>query len=72
VTLGPVPEQTLAVRRFSGRPTDGRVARETDRLLTTLDAAGVAGEPFFMGYDAPWTLPFLRRNEVAVVIEAER
>lgn len=74
VTLGTVPERTLAVRRFSGRPTDGRVTRETEHLLTTLDAAGVAvaGRPFFMGYDAPWTLPFLRRNEVAVEVEAER
>jgi hypothetical protein len=74
VTLGTVPERTLAVRRFSGRPTDGRVTRETEHLLTTLDAAGVtvAGRPFFMGYDAPWTLPFLRRNEVAVEVEVER
>jgi len=74
VSLGVVPERTLAVRRFSGRPTDGRVTRETDRLLATLDAAGVAvtGDPFFMGYDAPWTLPFLRRNEVAVEIDTER
>ncbi|WP_415378510.1 SOUL family heme-binding protein [Halosimplex sp. TS25] len=72
VDLVSVPERTLAVRRFSWRPTDDRVDRETDRLLETLDEAGVPldGEPFFMGYDAPWTLPPLRRNEVAVQIES--
>lgn len=69
-----VPERTLAVGRFTWRPTDVRVARETDRLLETLETAGVplVGEPFFMGYDAPWTIPFLRRNEVAVEVEADR
>jgi len=74
VTLVTVPERTLAVRRFSGRPTENRVVRETEVLLTALDAAGVAvaGEPFFMGYDPPWTLPFLRRNEVATEVESER
>ncbi|ELY57033.1 SOUL family heme-binding protein [Natronolimnohabitans innermongolicus] len=67
-----VPERTLAVRRFTWRPTDARIARETEALLETLETAGVslAGEPFFMGYDAPWTLPFLRRNEIAVEVEA--
>ncbi len=73
VAVVEVPERTLAVRRFSWRPTDSRVARETDRLLETLETASVplAGVPFFMGYDAPWALPFLRRNEVAVVVEAD-
>ncbi len=72
VDLVAVPERTLAVRRFSWRPTDDRVARETDRLLETLERADVptTGDPFFMGYDAPWTLPFLRRNEVAVEVES--
>ncbi|MFC6836002.1 SOUL family heme-binding protein [Halomarina ordinaria] len=73
VDLVPVPERTLAVRRFSWRPTDRRVARETDRLLATLAGADrdPVAEPFFMGYDAPWTLPFLRRNEVTVEVEGE-
>jgi len=72
VAVVDVPERTLAVRRFSWRPTDTRIARETERLRETLETAGVplTGEPFFMGYDAPWTLPFLRRNEVAVEVEA--
>ena len=72
VTLVAVPERTLAVRRFSWRPTDARVAREIRRLEDALETASVplAGEPFYMGYDAPWTLPFLRRNEVAVEVES--
>jgi hypothetical protein len=73
VELVAVPERTLAVRRFSGWPTGGRVDRETERLLATLETASVdvAGEPFFLGYDAPWTLPVLRRNEVAVEVESD-
>jgi hypothetical protein len=72
VSLVSLPERTLAVRRFSWRATESRIAREAEKLAGTLDDAGVpvAGEPFFLGYDAPWTLPFLRRNEVAVEVES--
>ncbi|MFC7131732.1 MULTISPECIES: SOUL family heme-binding protein [Salinibaculum] len=72
VELVSIPERTLAVREFSWRPTEDRIERETEALLAALDDANVplAGEPFFMGYDAPWTLPFLRRNEVAVEVES--
>lgn len=72
VELVTVPERTLAVRQFSWRPTEARIERETEALVESLDEATVslAGEPFYMGYDAPWTLPFLRRNEVAVEVES--
>lgn len=72
VELTVIPERTLAVRRFTWRPTDARIDRETQALQETLDSANVslAGVPFFMGYDAPWTLPMLRRNEVAVEVES--
>jgi hypothetical protein len=72
VELRVIPERTLAVRQFSWRPTDDRIERETEALLAALERARIptAGEPFFMGYDAPWTLPFLRRNEVAVEVDA--
>ncbi|MUV87625.1 heme-binding protein [Natronomonas sp. CBA1123] len=72
VELLEISERTVAVRRFSWRPTEARIDSETEALLDKLDAANVplAGEPFFMGYDAPWTLPFLRRNEVAVEVES--
>lgn len=72
VELVAVPERTLAARRFSWWPTNGRIDRETGRLLSTVDRIDVrvAGEPFFMGYEGPGALPFLRRNEVAVEVEA--
>jgi hypothetical protein len=70
VDLVVVPERTLAVKSFSWRPTPKRVRRETQRLLETLEDAAVpvTGEPMFFGYDAPGTLPFLRRNEVAIEV----
>lgn len=73
VDLSVVPERTLAVRRFRWRPTDDRIAGESERLLETLETASVpiTSAPFYLGYDAPWTLPFLRRNEVAVEADAE-
>lgn len=72
VEIVAVPERTLAVRRFSWRPSAGRVNRASERLLADLETASVpvSGEPFFMGYDAPGTLPFLRRNEVAVEVDS--
>lgn len=70
VELVGIPERTLAVRQFSWWPSERRVARQSERLLDTLAGADVAviGTPFFLAYDAPWTLPFLRRNEVAVEV----
>ncbi|ELZ19937.1 SOUL heme-binding protein [Halosimplex carlsbadense 2-9-1] len=73
VELVAIPERTLAVRRFRWRPTDKRIDREAGRLTASLERAGVAtvGDPFYMGYDGPGTLPVLRRNEVAVVVDAD-
>jgi len=66
-----LPERTLAVRRFSWWPSPRRVARQRDRLIRTLEDAAVpvTGTPFFLAYDPPWTVPLLRRNEVAVEVE---
>lgn len=74
VALGVVGSVFAAVGAWNlyQRQTTGRIARESERLLETLERAAVpiSGNPFFLGYDAPWTLPFLRRNEVAVEVEA--
>src|SRR5512134_2134763 len=66
VRIVEVPERTLAVLRFSGsRGTDNvaRHASELDRLIVG-SSWRAAGEPTTLFYDSPWTIPFLRRNEV--------
>lgn len=64
------PEETVAVITFSGLPTAEAVRHHQKLLLRMLAARGttVVGEPVAWFYDPPWTIPFLRRNEVAVAI----
>ncbi len=72
VALVDLPPETVAVLRFSGDRGTRSIAEHTKRLRATLRAYGflTIGEPTAWFYDPPWTLPFLRRNEVAVSIEA--
>ena len=46
------------------------IATRTTELLNTLrdNAFDPSGEPVAWFYDPPWTLPFRRRNEVAVTV----
>jgi len=68
VQLVGVPAETVAVLRYSGTATLDAIASHTDQLLKTLRDNGFTtdGEPFSWFYDPPWTIPFRRRNEVAV------
>jgi len=70
VTLVTVPAETVAVLRFSGDRGPRAVTARTDELLATLADRGieVVGDPVAWFYDPPWTLPFLRRNEIAVPV----
>ena len=66
-----VPPESVAVLRYSGsiRPSE---VHQAERHLTEIVAgAGLhaTGEPFTWFYDPPWTLPPLRRNEAAVVVQ---
>ena len=47
------------------------MARQRRRLLDELSRRGIEtlGSPVLLRYDAPWTPPFMRRNEVEVPIE---
>ncbi len=68
VTLREVPGGQFAVHRFSGWAREGHVEKMRRQLLEAVEADGLAIEgPVLLGqYNPPWTLPFLRRNEVLV------
>ena len=69
VTLRELPENRVAVIRFSGLVGEEKVAIKTAELLTWLKSKNITpvGTPELARYNPPWTLPFLRRNEVIVV-----
>ena len=71
VTLREVPASNYAVIRFSGLAGEDKVANKTADLMTWLDSKGITpiGKPELARYNPPWTLPFLRRNEVMVAYE---
>ncbi|WP_414686092.1 SOUL family heme-binding protein [Mycobacterium sp.] len=68
VRLVSVPPETIAVRRFTGGWSPRAVAAQTVELLNTLRENGFEpiDTPASWFYDPPWTIPALRRNEVAV------
>jgi hypothetical protein len=72
VRLTEVPAETMAVLRFSGLAKPDVIAAHTAELQESLRRNDIemAGEPVVWFYDPPWTLPFRRRNEVAVPIES--
>lgn len=72
VRLVTVPPETVAVLRFSGSRGAHAVATHTEQLRNTLRAYGfeATGDATSWFYDPPWTLPFLRRNEVAIPVTA--
>jgi hypothetical protein len=74
VKLRQVPAHTLAVRTFSGPPPkDDRVAAEREKVEEALRKENMkpkSDETLVYGYHDPFITPnFLRRNEVALLVE---
>jgi len=71
IRLVTVPSETVAVRRFTGSTGRRAVAAQTAELMNTLREVGfeVIDAPAAWFYDPPWTVPALRRNEIAVPVE---
>lgn len=72
VTVVEIPGERYAVLSFTGDRSPAAVAARSVELLAELDGSEVSpdGEPIAWFYDPPWTVPFLRRNEVAVRLVA--
>lgn len=70
VRIVQVPAQDYAVLRFTGARSGPAVAAKTAALRAGLAGARwrITGEPAAWFYDPPWTVPFLRRNEVAAPV----
>ncbi|NDK36130.1 hypothetical protein GXP64_14770 [Rhodovulum sulfidophilum] len=62
-----LPPETLLVARFSGRATAERLNAAGRELVAEARAQGLrlSGPARLMFYDAPFTMPWNRRNEVA-------
>ncbi len=70
VRLREQPAQLMAVRRYSGSWSESRYRDHETRLLETVRAAGLTpvGEPIYARYNSPFSLPFMRRNEVMIAV----
>lgn len=66
-----VPARLVAVLRYAGRWTESNYQEHRQELLKTLSAASIQskGEPWLARYNAPFSLPFLRRNEVLIEVD---
>jgi hypothetical protein len=73
IVIHEVPAEAYAVYRFSGVPGAAKVQRAQAVLLGCLKGSDwvAVGAPVDWFYDPPWTLPFARRNEVAVAVAAK-
>jgi hypothetical protein len=73
VHLRAAPPRRMAALPFRGRYGGTLPAQKRAELLQLVHAAGLSatGDVEFAGYDAPSTLPVLRRNEVLVEIASD-
>jgi hypothetical protein len=73
VVIVPVPPRIMAVLRFSGQGTPETIIEEGRRLDAALAGSQWRADGPLVAwfYDPPWTLPPLRRNEVARPVVAE-
>ena len=71
VTLKEIPSQKFVVIRFSGLNSDANIKKHEKRLKYYINThkLAVTGSPKYAFYNPPWTLPFMRRNEVMIEIK---
>ena len=71
IELRPVDGYAAAVIIFSGKASPEKAEKQWAMLQEFLDASEIKllGPPTLNQYNPPWTLPFLRRNEIIVPID---
>lgn len=70
VKLTTEPEKRVAVLRFSGFLDEDRINEYTELLTQWIESNGLTpvSKPRWAGYNPPWTIPFLRRNEIMIEV----
>lgn len=70
VELRREPERLMAVRRYSGRWTKENYRQQERKLLEAVQKQGLepVGPPVYARYNSPFSLWFMRRNEVMVEV----
>ena len=73
ITITEVLAQTYGVIKFSGLAGSKKVATKTEELQSWMQTQNltITGEPELARYNPPWTLPFLRRNEVMIAYKTK-
>ena len=68
IMLRKVPARKVAILEFSGFVNENNTANRAQELLKWMDKENLIsiGSIELSRYDPPWTLPFLRRNEIIV------
>ena len=70
VILNEVPAQNFIAIRFSGTNSDDNIEQHERTLFNFIkqNKIKVMGESKYAFYNPPWTLPFMRRNEIMMQI----
>ncbi|WP_201555834.1 SOUL family heme-binding protein [Psychrobacter sp. 72-O-c] len=68
ITITELPVKTYGVIKFSGLAGTKKVAEKTKTLRSWMQnqKLTVTGSPELARYNPPWTLPFMRRNEIMI------
>jgi len=68
VKLAVIPRKKVAVIRYSGSWKEHTMREKSEKLVKWIQANGLErlSSPRSARYDPPWTLPFLRRNEIMI------
>ena len=71
VIIKGIPGKKVAVIRYSGSLSEQNIEEKSEELKNWLSKQGyrAISPSRSAAYDPPWTLPFLRRNEVHIDIE---
>jgi len=70
-----VPARHVAVIRYTwigNESRNERKANELQKWIASLKGYEPISPPIYAGYDPPWTLPFLRRNEMMIEVKKKQ